>query len=276
MNSSVVGLFSEVTGRTNFGEGVLWIATYETEDIPTINPDSIDRRTSVEIRSAFRKLKKHDVRSALDEIGVSFPREIELKKIKTPRRDLDAIIMGKVLGLSEAEQTEVYRGLVDLINTRLAKAASIVPSKKKPGGIDTEQLAKNVLAALGEDTLANFVREHIGSCADLIRHGWKPAEPVTIDKDLYGWFVVIGKDKVRGRIDCRSEAEARYLGAWADTGAEAVLVPADLDYLEKILPEFLELKNRVAAVINDSTRGIIDQRLRAKIVTDLWERVRSE
>jgi len=276
LNSSLVGLFSEVTGRTNFGEGVLWIATYETEDIPTINPDSIDRRTAVEIRKAFRKLKKHNVRSALDEIGVSFAREIELKKIKNPRRDLDAIIMGKVLGLSEPEQTEVYRGLVDLINTRLAKAASVVPSKKKPGGIDTEQLAKNVLGTLGEDTLASFVREHIAGRDDLVGHGWKPAEPVTVDKDLYGWFVVIGKDKVRGRIDCRSEAEARYLAAWAETGAEAASVPADLDHLEKVLPEFLKLKERVASVIDDYTRGIIDQRLRARIVADLWERVRSE
>jgi len=158
----------------------------------------------------------------------------------------------------------------------MVKAASVVPRNKKPGGIDTVQLAKNVLAALGGDTLASFVREYISGRDDLIGHGWKPAEPVTVDKDLYGWFVVIGKDKARGRVDCRSEAEAHYLAAWAETGAEAASVPADLDYLEKILPEFLELKERVASVIDDYTRGIIDQRLRAKIVADLWERVRNE
>jgi hypothetical protein len=184
--------------------------------------------------------------------------------------------MGKLLGLSESEQSEVYRSLADLITTRMVKAVSVVPSNKKPGGIDTGQLAKNVLAALAEDTLANFVRERIAGRGDLIGHGWKPAEPVKVDKDLYGWFVIVGKDKAVGRIDCRNEAEAQYVAAWAETGAEAALIPADLDHLAKILPEFLELKERVAAVIDDYTRGIIDQRLRAKIVADLWERVRAE
>jgi hypothetical protein len=66
------------------------------------------------------------------------------------------------------------------------------------------------------------------------------------------------------------------VAAWAERGAAPALIPADLDHLAKILPEFLELKERVAAVIDDYTRGIIDQRLRAKIVADLWERVRAE
>ena len=229
-----------------------------------------------QILKAYDALLKTEAESIFKEINAPNAEGVALEKVKTERRDIDLILVKDLLGFEEPELIELYRAVVDLVRSRLDKAVSVQSATKKPGGIDTEQLAKNVLAALGDDTLASFVRDKLSGRDDLAGHGWKPAEPVTVDKDLYGWFVVIGKDKVRGRIDCRSEAEARYLAAWAETGAEAASVPADLDYLEKILPEFLELKERVGGVIDDYTRGIIDQRLRAKIVADLWESVRSE
>lgn len=47
-----------------------------------------------------------------------------LKRVLPDRRALDAVVF-EVLGLSEAKQLEVYRGLVELVKNRLVKAQSV-------------------------------------------------------------------------------------------------------------------------------------------------------
>ncbi len=273
LNSSLGRFFYETSGYELTGSyTVVELNAKLAKKLTVLNPNRVRNKRRCE--KLVEKIGARPIVSIFEELGAKNVNDVTLKSIKRDLRELDTFIMGEVLNLSEAEQIEVYRAIIDLVNTRINKSASVKLKKKKPGGIDTEQLAKNVLAALGGDTLASFVRDKLSGRDHLTGHGWKPAEAVSIDKDLYGWFVVVGKDMVKGRIECGSEAEARYLATWAETGAEAALVPEDLYYLESILPNFIKLKERIAAVIDDYTRGIIDQRLRARIVAALWERVR--
>ncbi|GIV06443.1 MAG: hypothetical protein KatS3mg016_2018 [Fimbriimonadales bacterium] len=55
------------------------------------------------------------------------PEAVSLDKVLPDRRALDAVVF-EVLGLSKAEQLEVYRAVVELVRKRLVKAQSVLGS----------------------------------------------------------------------------------------------------------------------------------------------------
>jgi len=55
---------------------------------------------------------------------------VSLGKVKPDRRELDRIVMGEILGLTDDEQLEVYRAVVDLVRSRIEKAKSVGDQKK--------------------------------------------------------------------------------------------------------------------------------------------------
>ena len=103
LNSTLTALFTELTGRSNLGEGVLWTATYEAESIPTLKkPDS-------KVIELIKTLISKPVLSIFAELAPD-------------KKELDSLIMGGILGLSEQEQLQVYWNVQDLVNNRLRKA----------------------------------------------------------------------------------------------------------------------------------------------------------
>jgi tRNA(Ser,Leu) C12 N-acetylase TAN1 len=55
---------------------------------------------------------------------VNSPEEVSLDKVKSDRRELDRIVMGEILGLSDGDQLEIYRAVIDLVKSRIEKANS--------------------------------------------------------------------------------------------------------------------------------------------------------
>jgi hypothetical protein len=68
-----------------------------------------------------------------------------LNKISPERRELDKIIMSDILGLTEQEQLEVYKAVIDLVKSRLDKAKSVENKNKIKGGIDFNAAKKLIL-----------------------------------------------------------------------------------------------------------------------------------
>ncbi|MCX8083272.1 MAG: hypothetical protein N3D17_07835, partial [bacterium] len=64
-------------------------------------------------------------------------------------RELDKIIMGEILGLTEDEQLEVYRTVVDLVKSRIEKAKS-VKKKNIKEGIDIDILRNTIIRKIKE------------------------------------------------------------------------------------------------------------------------------
>ena len=56
--------------------------------------------------------------------SVNSPEEVSLDKVKSDRRELDKIVMGEILGLSDGDQLEIYRAVIDLVKSRIEKANS--------------------------------------------------------------------------------------------------------------------------------------------------------
>ena len=266
LNSTLGSFLTEVYGRTVMGEGVLLIYGPEITPMPILDPGIItDEDTKV-----FKKLLPVKINSIFEELGASSPEEVSLDKVKPDRRELDKIIMVKILGHTEEEQLEVYRAVIDLVKSRIEKAKSVGEKRKTKEGIDIDMLVKTVMDKICGETLGKFYKENILSQKNFaVRTIPQPVEEVTTIKGIFGWSLKVGKK----HIDCDSEEEAKYLKILAQSGLEKIKIPKDRKYLKKILPELETIKKKMDNIINDYLSSILDHKLREKLLHYIWQEI---
>jgi hypothetical protein len=266
LNSSLFWFLQNLEGRTSFGGGLLKIQTYEFKSILVCHDEKYDNR----INEAFMQLVSRPVNSVFIELGGATPDQISLEKIKPDRRELDKIIMGEMLGLTEQEQLEVYRAVVDLVKSRIKRARSLKKRKKTKEGIDIDLLVKTVTEKIGEDTLGKFYRERILNQKKLTtRRLVRTRGKTKIEAGLFGWRVYSG----RLHIDCSSEIEARYLRVWTDVGLEKVKIPKDAGYVEEIISDLEGLHKKNEEMIESYLESIVDVRTQEKIRDLIWQEI---
>jgi hypothetical protein len=143
LNSTMSRLFIEFTCRQLTGsQAIADIDVVVVESLPILDVNKIPRRMRAKVIDKFKNLAKTDAESIFKEIAFT-SEEVSLDKIKPDRRELDKIIMGEILGLTDEEQLEVYRAVVDLVKFRIEKAKSV--GKKTKEGIDVEALKNAVI-----------------------------------------------------------------------------------------------------------------------------------
>lgn len=147
LNSTFTIYCIELYGRSNLGLGALKFEATDAKKISIVNCNSIDKKTRNKILHSFNNIKDRNVEDIFDEIGAKSQTEVSLTKVKSDRRDLDKIIMGEILGLSDEEQLGVYCAVVDLVKSRIEKAKSVEKNNKFVEGIDMK-MAKT--EAIGE------------------------------------------------------------------------------------------------------------------------------
>jgi type I restriction-modification system DNA methylase subunit len=101
-NSTLFQLFANVTGRANFGEGLMKIQTYEVKALPIVNPK-------------FLSAKLCEQR--LENVAM-------LNLDSDDRRELDDLIFD-ALGLTAGERDAVYDAVIDLVSKRLQRAQTV-------------------------------------------------------------------------------------------------------------------------------------------------------
>jgi len=111
-NCTMGGGFLETIGRSNFGEGILWIAVYEAAQMPVLNPSALTPFQRERLLSVFGQMASREIRNIFDEIH------------QPDRRALDDIVFD-VLGLTAGEREAVYEAVVELVRRRLEKARSV-------------------------------------------------------------------------------------------------------------------------------------------------------
>jgi hypothetical protein len=203
--------------------------------------------------------------SVFEEIGASKPEEVSLEKVKPDRRELDRIVMGEILGLNEAEQLAVYRAVVDLVSSRLARARSVPKKNKIREGIDLAALVQTVVEKIGGKKLGRFYQSLDLRAAKKIVLP-KLAETVKIEPTLMGWRVLTGKQN----LDCQNEAEAKFLKIFLETGWEEVAIPPEL---EKILPRLEKIVVEIKETLDYYTEGVLDTRLKKQVENLVWRAV---
>jgi type I restriction-modification system DNA methylase subunit len=269
LNSPIVHLYLEFQ-RTIMGMGAIEATVDEVKQILIANPKTIETGEKTKLVDALNDLKNRELGSVFQELGASSPKEVSLDKVKPDRRELDKIIMGEILGLTDEEQLEVYRAVIDLVKSRIEKAKSFGKRKRTKEGIDVDLLVKTVMEKVGEDTLGKFHREKVLSQKQLYTKALpKAGDEIAVRQSLLGWRLYSGKEY----IDCASELEARYLRVWLQAGMVEVKVPKDEGYLETIVPELESLKAKIDDAIEAHLSFIANPRTRDRIVHRLWQEI---
>jgi len=269
LNSPVVHLYLEFQ-RAIMGLGAIEATVDEVKQILIANPKTIENETKAKLVASLNELKERELDSIFSELGASSPDEVTLDKVKPDRRELDKIIMGEILGLTDDEQLEVYRAVIDLVKSRIEKAKSLGKRKKTREGIDIDLLVKTVMEKFGEDTLGKFYREKVLSQKSLyVKTLPKASDDIDIKQSLLGWRLYLGKEY----IDCASELETRYLRVWLQAGMVEVKVPKDEGYLETTVPELESLKAKIDAAIEAHLSFIANPRTRDRILHRLWQEI---
>ncbi len=131
LNSTLMMLNKELSGRVNLGEGALDTAVYEAKRLLILHPQHVAE--SAQLAEAVSTLEKRDSKSVFEEFGLPKPNrdysnirpeDVSLDKVLPDRRELDKVVF-EALGLTEEEQLAVYRAVVELVKNRLSKARSL-------------------------------------------------------------------------------------------------------------------------------------------------------
>lgn len=262
--STVGMLLKEFGGRTNLGQGALKTEGIDIEKL--FVPKTISKKQKSALNNFLHKNPDMKICSIFDEVGVS-PAAVSLKNIRSDRRELDRIIMGDILGLSDEEQLDVYKAVVGLVRSRLDRAKSVKKKGKVNEGVDVEHVSRVIMEKLGKGLYRKFYDEKILSQKDLKKVKlFSPMKETVIDNSLFGLRILAGKDF----IQCENEQEARYLKVWLDAGlSDEVKVPTDEKYLKRILPELENLQAKISKIISEHLESITSQKLQAKIIHHL-------
>jgi len=262
-------LIKELGGRINLGEGALKTEGIDIEKFFVLHPDKLSGDHKKRLTDWVKQNKTYVHQSCFKEFGATTSSDVSLPSIKTSRRELDKIVMGEILGLTEEEQLEVYRAVIDLVKSRLEKAKSVGKKKKTKEGIDIDALIKTVLEKVGGETLGKFYRERILTSPPLspspkLERGM--GGEVRVCQELFDWYLYIGKKHIK----CSSELEARYLKVWAEAGVEKIKVPKEDKDLKRIVPELEKLKAKIDKTVSGYLDSIIDSKTRKKIAHFVW------
>lgn len=110
LNSSWLALQLELQGRVNFGEGVLWLATYEVQNLLLPDPRAMAAREATRLATLFSTLGKQPV-----------SHDLVAELAREERQALDAAVFSAV-GLSSTEATILLETLQERVAARQAQA----------------------------------------------------------------------------------------------------------------------------------------------------------
>ncbi len=134
LNSTITPLSIELQGIANLGQGVIytnvyWLKTY----LVLVDQNFLTFPQCRCLLSAFKRMSNREIKNIFEELGLPRPNrdysninltDVSSDKVLPDRRELDKVVF-EVLGLTEEEQLEVYRAVVELVKNRLVKARSV-------------------------------------------------------------------------------------------------------------------------------------------------------
>ena len=235
LNTTLSALLFELYGRVSLGEGILDIDVWMILKCPVVNPKQIQDKQD-KIKRAFDKLYKRQIGTIFQEIGANSPDEVSLDKVKPDRRELDKIVMAEILGLTEEENLEVYRAVIDLVKSRIEKAQSV--KKKKKGGVDVEEVAKNIAERINSlNLIKKFPDDYIKTELFEEEVNVNKDGKVTLTSELTGFNVKISEEVVYSTDD---QLKAKFVYYSLLAGNKKIKIPADEELLKEAINKYEE------------------------------------
>jgi hypothetical protein len=143
LNSTLISLFIEIDGIKNLGEGAIYTNVYQLKKLNTIFDFNV--LSNKKINPIIKNLKRRNIKTIFEELNAIKPDEININRIIKDRFDLDKIILCDILGLTEEEQLEVYKAVIDLVKSRIERARSLDNNNKLVEGIHLDSFSDNIV-----------------------------------------------------------------------------------------------------------------------------------
>ncbi len=265
MNSTLYYLLKEIYGRVNLGEGALDTAVYEIQKYPIIDPSKLSLDCVEKLSKVITTISSRKIGTVFEEIGANSPEDVSLDKVKPDRRELDKIVMGEILGLTEEEQLEVYRAVIDLVKSRIERAKSV--RKKKKEGVDVEEVAKNIVERIQKLNLVKkFPDDYIDvTQIDEIEEEIKVKKKgkVTLTSELTGYNVKISEEEVYSTDD---QFKAKFVYYSLLSGKKVVQIPADEKLLKMAIEKFEQDRKALKDYMNKMLEAWVpDKKIRKEV-----------
>ena len=233
MNCMIYALFRELYGRVNLGQGSLKTEGIDIKKLPVIILE--DKSVKV-LNEIYATILNKEVESIFKELGANSPEEVSLDKVKPDRRELDKIVMGEILGLTEEEQLEVYRAVIDLVKSRIEKAQSV--EKKKKEGVDVKEVAKNIVERIQKLNLIkkfpdDYIKTELFEEEIVVNKKGK----VTLTSELTGFNVKVSEEVVYSTDD---QLKAKFVYYSLLSGNKKIRIPADKELLKEVINKYEE------------------------------------
>ena len=258
LNSSWVFLQAEISGRVNFGDGVLWTAVYEVQDllVPSFSlfPDSIMR----ELQKALKALKQRPIKPIAQEVK------------QKDRRALDAAVL-KALGLDPKEYLpRIYEGLVEMVEERLALPKRRKKLKKQERRLSLEQVKERMLKEVlpgGLKPIAAFLPAGRPAMLEVALTG----RPVTWKAFLTAFTLLDAEGKEAGSLQ-GDESQARYAIYAAQPGEYLIKVPADPILAAQTVQKYEQYLRQVAQELSErALEATHDHRQAERAIREILE-----
>jgi type I restriction-modification system DNA methylase subunit len=271
LNSTLMAMFVELHGQVSLGQGVLQYSKDQMASLITIDVRKVPERTNTKLGEALDGISNNSLGTVFEEIGADSPELVSLHKVKPDRRKLDGIVMGEILGLTEEEESDVYRAVIDLVRSRVERSKS-VKKKKVKGAPDIdaliESVAQEATRELGFNRLKTFPEDYIGGAEHTTIE--VPEGEVQSGSDLSGSYVMINRKKIR----CSSAHEARYIELAVLNGKTHIKIPKDGSIVKDAVREHTRTVKQAKALIAELVQSsITDKKTRETVEERVWKKL---
>jgi hypothetical protein len=268
-NSSFGALLTELAGRISLGQGVLDIDVWMIANTFIVNPDKLSEKLRKEAEEILSKIGKVTVKPIHEEMPIESIKEIRLDAISERRKIIDSYI-GKILDLEEKEQLEIYKGLSDLIRTRIEKAKTVARRKKKKG-VDVEALADGIVSKLNTK-IERFPDAYLSDYKGLWSTEIKiPTGQPVLGSDINGFYVRVREEEVYRGWD---QEEAKFIYFAALTGRLSVRIPLDKQAAASAVKSFEEEYKKLKEEVDKLLLTLIaDAKIRKDVEEKVWKKI---
>jgi len=250
------------------GLGALWSAVYEVLNLPILEPSKIPKSIIDKIKNIFAKLSVRPVESIFKELGATIPDDVSLGKVKQDRRNLDEIVICEILGLTERDQLEIYRAVIELVSSRTQRAKTFgKSSKNKKEEFNPVTYAEHILTEVfNKKEKKEFPKDFISKSCDTIT-----IELPSIDENMKLRIEeFFGKASLRidgMSVDCHTPSKASFVELAIQKGIkDSVEVPADDRNCIKAIKEYQQYRKEIEAEIEETIQMFNLTQKKAKAV----------
>lgn len=259
LNSSITGLFLEVTGRVTMGDGALEMKVEDARDyllVPKVQAfEAKDRQAIVE---AFKKLLKRPI----DAIPAEFD--------YLDRQELDRAVL-KAMGLPTKMLDDIYDGLRNLVMERLQLGQMRSKARRSRPTQAVERVKQDVIDDLLPNGLRRFPEDFLPPAAKkgtFVEHSLPSGK---IDAHISPLFSEItGQEDFK--IELKSSFEAKFLLYAHKNGYTRVKMPAQAVEVSRAVKNYeIYLRELKAAFYEAYYKRTLDQQLTTRLTAQAFK-----